>query len=139
MTICSILAAMKGAATVPEVTALYENAVKVYSFDPSATADLSKTAQEVTYRLMHPSNPAPAPSDVTMPEELITELVAICVHEPRGQCGLEGYQRGQSYRCQFVEGGHPRYYRVFPGEPADYYECAVPRQFIKYFAIEEKA
>lgn len=139
MTICSILAAIKGSKSAPEVSALYENAAAIYEFDPSAMADLTKTAMEATYRLTHPHDQAAEPLDVTMPEELITELVAICVQEPRGECGLEGYQRGESYRLQFVEGGHPRYYRIFPGEPADYYECAIPRHFCKFFAIEEKA
>lgn len=70
---------------------------------------------------------------------LITELVAICETEPRGDAGLEGYQRGGSYRCELVEGNSPRYYRVFPDIESDYYECAVPRTFTKFFQIEEKA
>lgn len=74
-------------------------------------------------------------------EPIVTELVAVCHHEPRGEFGLEGYQRGNSYRCEFVhtEYPRPRYYRVFPGSPDDYYECAVPRTFTKFFNIEEKA
>jgi hypothetical protein len=72
--------------------------------------------------------------------EAITEMVAVCHYEPRGECGLEGYQRGESYRCEMVKpaGPHPRYYRVYPDKAGDYYECAVPRQFTKYFTVEEK-
>ena len=137
MTICTIIAAIKEAKTLDDVTALYHNASPVYEFDPEAQAELSLAAQAATYLLMHPSQPKPI--DSPMPAEMVTEYVAICVQEPRGEYGMEGYQRGQSYRCQFVEGGHPRYYRIFPGEPADYYECAIPRHFCKFFAIEEKA
>lgn len=77
-----------------------------------------------------------------MTTETITELVAVCIHEPRGTHGLEGYQRAVSYRCQFVEGienNHSRYYRVFPSEHSDYYECAIPREFSKFFKVEEKS
>lgn len=74
-----------------------------------------------------------------MNQEIVTELVAVCIYEPRGDLGLEGYQRGESYRCQFVDGNYPRYYRVFPDIESDYYECAIPRTFTKYFTIEEKA
>jgi hypothetical protein len=71
---------------------------------------------------------------------LVTDLVAVCHHEPRGDFGLEGYQRGETYRCQHVKDGdgRPPYYRVYPGED-DYYECASPRSVTKYFTIEEKA
>ena len=34
---------------------------------------------------------------------LITDFVAVCHNEPRGDFGLEGYQRGESYRCQHVK------------------------------------
>lgn len=75
-------------------------------------------------------------------EPVITEMVAICHHEPRGDFGLEGYQRGETYRCQFVVSGNhamPPYYRVFPESAGDYYECASPRSITKYFQIEEKS
>ena len=70
---------------------------------------------------------------------IVTELVATCIYEPRGEHGLEGYQRGELYRCQFVQEIMSRHYRIYPGEPADYYECAIPRTFTKFFRIEEKA
>lgn len=72
-----------------------------------------------------------------MNEPHITELVAICLLEPRGDSGMEGYSRGETYRCQRVEGNSPTYYRVFPSnETPDYYECAVPRVFFRYFRTE---
>lgn len=76
---------------------------------------------------------------MTAGTELVTELVAICTNEPRGDYGLEGYQRDGAYRCQLVEAKSTRHYRVFPGPDTDYYECAVPRTFTKFFRIEEKA
>lgn len=76
-----------------------------------------------------------------MSAPLITEFVAVCHNEPRGDHGLEGYQRGEEYRCELVQpnGPHPRYYRVYPAKDGDYYECAIPRHFTKYFTIEEIA
>lgn len=70
----------------------------------------------------------------------IIEKVAICINEPRGDYGLEGYQRGESYRCEMVEPAYPvpRYYRIYPAKSDDYYECAIPRSFTKYFRVEEK-
>lgn len=74
-------------------------------------------------------------------EHVAVEMVATCIQEPRGEHGLEGYKRGHSYRCQMVEPEYPspRYYRIYPGEPAGYYERAVPRTLTKYFSLEEKA
>ncbi len=72
----------------------------------------------------------------------IIEKVAICINEPRGDYGLEGYQRGESYRCECVDPEYPRpcYFRVYPSpEHPDYYECAIPRHFTRYFHVEEKA
>ena len=40
-----------------------------------------------------------------MSAPLITDFVAVCHNEPRGDFGLEGYQRGESYRCQHVKDG----------------------------------
>ena len=62
-------------------------------------------------------------------------------NEPRGDFGLEGYQRGESYRCQHVKDGdgRPPYYRVYPDAGSDYYECASPRSIAQYFTIEEIA
>lgn len=136
MTICIILAAINSAKTTQEVTALYENALPVYAFDTEESADIIKAAQAATYRLTHPKA---EPQDISSPDGLVTELVASCIQEPRGEHGLEGYQRGESYRCQMIEPIYPtpRYYRIYPGEPAEYYECAVPRIFTRYFHVEE--
>lgn len=74
-----------------------------------------------------------------MSTELITELEAICTEEPRGDFGLDGFQRGQAYRCQLVQGNSPRYYRVFPRAGIDDFQSMVPRTLTKYFRIEEKS
>lgn len=76
-----------------------------------------------------------------MSAPLITEFVAVCHNEPRGDFGLEGYQRGESYRCQHVKDGdgRPPYYQVYPAADSDYYECASPRSITKFFTIEEIA
>lgn len=72
---------------------------------------------------------------------LVTKMLAVCHNEPRGDHGLEGYQRGESYRCQHVKDGdgRPPYYRVYPAADSDYYECASPRSITKFFTIEEIA
>lgn len=77
-----------------------------------------------------------------MTGELVTELVAVCTTEPRGDHGLEGYQRGEAYRCERVEPDypHPCYFRVYPShEHPEYYECAIPRHFTRYFTVQEKS
>ena len=76
-----------------------------------------------------------------MSAPLITDFVAVCHNEPRGDFGLEGYQRGESYRCQHVKDGdvRPPYYRVEPEAERDYYECAQPRSIAKDYTIEEIA
>ena len=72
-----------------------------------------------------------------MNEPHITELVAICLLDPDGDNGLEGYTRGEAYRCHRVEGNWPAHYRIFPGEAApDRYQCVTPRVFSRYFRTE---
>ena len=75
-----------------------------------------------------------------MTHELITKLLAVCIHEPRGEHNLEGYQRGESYQCELVEGKSPRYYRIWPKDATrERYQCALPRDLLRYFRLEEVA
>ncbi len=69
---------------------------------------------------------------------IIREGEAICKVEPRGDNGLEGYQRDDKYRFQYMDkdkNGKP-YYRVYP-ESSDgetYYETCGPNIFREFFS-----
>lgn len=58
-----------------------------------------------------------------------------CIYEPRGDNGLEGYQLGDQYDCEYIGespvSGMP-YYRVYPTCDTYYETCSV-RTFRKYF------
>lgn len=59
----------------------------------------------------------------------------ICIYEPRGQCGLEGYAKGDQYRYEFFlkdVSGRP-YYRVYPVENDNYYETCSVATFTRFF------
>jgi hypothetical protein len=60
-----------------------------------------------------------------------------CDVEPRGDRGLEGYQKDLSYRYQIIQPGFEKaYYRVWPNaDDPDYYECCSPRAFHLYFTV----
>jgi len=64
---------------------------------------------------------------------------AICQLEPRGKAGLEGYQAGQIYQCEFrtvgATDGRP-YFRLWPNAQDDYYECCSVAQFERFFGIK---
>ena len=75
-----------------------------------------------------------------MTHELITKLLAVCIHEPSGEHNLEGYRRGESYQCELVESKSPRYYRIWPKDATHVrYQCALPRDLLRYFRLEEVA
>jgi hypothetical protein len=62
------------------------------------------------------------------------------MREPRGEKGLEGYQRGCLYKAQLMPATeHIRqpYFRVWPDEQysPDYYETGDMKTFAKYFQI----
>ena len=78
-------------------------------------------------------------------------ILVTCIFEPRGECGLEGYQAGQIYQAQYiaVEPKGPRYWRVWPGDGIvpgvakelgidSYYETVGLRSFHRYFATVEE-
>lgn len=58
---------------------------------------------------------------------------AICIYEPRGDHGLEGYLLNRTYLFQMCYDKKGKYYRIFPSEELDYYECCGPINFKKYF------
>ena len=68
---------------------------------------------------------------------LITYKDCLCVNEPMGSGGLEGYVRGEKYKCQRLEKdnkGNP-YYRVFfPDDLTTYETCGVGT-FKQHFKI----
>ncbi|MGH9760326.1 MAG: hypothetical protein ACREDR_12485 [Blastocatellia bacterium] len=60
---------------------------------------------------------------------------AACHTEPRGEHGLEGYQRGEGYaarRYGSAEGGRFAY-RLRPSPDQDYWESCSQRVFNRYF------
>ncbi|HHF3053150.1 TPA: hypothetical protein ACPJ1H_003965 [Vibrio alginolyticus] len=68
--------------------------------------------------------------------------LAVCVFEPRGEKGLEGYQLGEQYayrKMKSVTPGQPPYYRVFPTFDSDYYETCSTRTFNRFFKKEKSA
>ena len=64
-----------------------------------------------------------------------TEGHCECHTEPRGDEGLEGYQRGELYKYQIVKHNESSWFRVFPVESDTYYERATIRVFLKYFKV----
>lgn len=66
--------------------------------------------------------------------EVIEIGVAECIYEPRGDNGLEGYVLGLNYLFHKIRRPDGRkYYRVWPSVGVDYYECAGPTMFKRYF------
>jgi hypothetical protein len=73
---------------------------------------------------------------------MLDHKYAVCIAEPRGAGGLEGYAQGEQYRFEYRETGASDgkpYYRVWP-TPGDYYETCGTTTFLKYFRpIESKS
>ena len=67
--------------------------------------------------------------------EVIEIGVAECIYEPRGDNGLEGYVLGLPYLFHKIKRPDSRkhFYRVWPSIGVDYYECAGPQVFLRYF------
>jgi hypothetical protein len=59
-------------------------------------------------------------------------FVAECHTEPRGNHGLEGYQRGEKYMAIHQDSG---LIRVYPVAGQDYWEAVTPTCFNKYFEV----
>lgn len=74
------------------------------------------------------------------------EGIAQCIYEPRGDEGLEGYQRNQEYIFTEVENNDKnskdykkRHFRVIPDKDfPNYYECCGKNSFMKYFKIVQE-
>jgi hypothetical protein len=66
--------------------------------------------------------------------KLISEGMAQCIYEPRGDCGLEGFDLDNHYKFENVKhetkGGE--YYRLYHKD-VDYYETCGPLEFKRYF------
>ena len=60
----------------------------------------------------------------------------VCHNEPRGDHGLEGYQRDQIYFYQELFDEKGTYYRVFPTTSSRYETCDV-KIFNKYFKVTD--
>ena len=82
----------------------------------------------------------------TTANEIISYGKCICVYEPRGDYGLEGYQLGDEHPYQLKKSKDgKKYYKVFPitvkemerkgMEDPIYGECCTSNQFKKCFNI----
>ena len=63
------------------------------------------------------------------------KLPCICMFEPRGNNGLEGFALNQKYFFEFLpkdKNGKP-YYRVYPDANSNYYETCGVKVFNRYF------
>jgi hypothetical protein len=69
-------------------------------------------------------------------ESQLAKANAVCILEPRGDYGLEGYSLGETYRFEHrktgATDGKP-YYRVWPTDNDEYYETCSPSAFLKHF------
>jgi len=63
--------------------------------------------------------------------------LAICILEPRGQGGLEGYCLDEKYQYERMEpADKPPYYRVWPVADTEYYETCSPQKFNRFFTLD---
>lgn len=74
--------------------------------------------------------------------QVIESGTCVCVCEPRGDKGLEGYQLNDKYPYQLMYDTvkDVRYYRVYPvpeGKHSEYYETCGIKVFARYFEKEE--
>lgn len=66
------------------------------------------------------------------------KLTCRCVREPNGDAGLEGYNEGDTYRCERVCcGPKAPYWRVWPDPEfaPTYYETCGVGTFKRYFKL----
>lgn len=71
---------------------------------------------------------------------MITRGAAVCVYEPRGDNGLEGYLLNTEYKIEHVEEPeHPKYikgyFRIFMDDNSNYFETAGYNVFKRHFKI----
>ena len=72
------------------------------------------------------------------PGQVVREGLCLCVGQPMGRHGLEGYDRGEQYKFQECRDAKGRYFRVYPSALHDwgtptYYESCGPNEFSRYF------
>ncbi len=72
-----------------------------------------------------------------MPSKILTTGTAICIKEPRGECGLEGYNKGDTYKFELCDKDKhgKKYVRVFLPNYGNgrAYETCGPGEFKKFF------
>ena len=71
--------------------------------------------------------------------KIIKQFMAECVFEQRGELGLEGFQFGEKYRAEKVQGeSGKKWFRIYPDEGfPDYYETCSEIGFNRYFKEEK--
>jgi len=57
----------------------------------------------------------------------------LCIYEPRGDNGLEGFLLNSIYKYEKKKDSQGFYYRIFPIFGYDYYETCGPNVFKKHF------
>ena len=69
-----------------------------------------------------------------MESTIISEGMAVCILEPRGESGLEGYTKGDEYHFEKMKTERgAEYYRVYPNPNSDYYEMCGAYKFVHFF------
>ena len=63
----------------------------------------------------------------------------ICFKEPRGENGLEGYQKSLTYKYHLVEHNDIKWFRLWPDTKTDYFERASVGIFSKFFKYYEES
>ena len=59
----------------------------------------------------------------------------VCIAEPRGDNGLEGFTKDSNYHFELINqgGGKRSFYCIFPASDTNYFETCGPNTFKKYF------
>lgn len=70
--------------------------------------------------------------------EILSFGVCKCIREPQGDFGLEGYSNNEKYRFQLMSDSKSKYFRLYPNNDSEYYECCEPGVFRKHFEIITK-
>lgn len=68
---------------------------------------------------------------------VIFDGYALCIYEPRGRNGLEGYSEGMLYPCQRCYKEDGQYFKLWPGDDphSTYYETIGTKKFESYFQL----
>mgnify|MGYP001573325215 CR=1 FL=1 len=63
--------------------------------------------------------------------KILKEGLAVCIYEPRGEKGLEGYSLERGYHYQIIESNKDNYYKIFPDKNDMIYGETCSKNFFK--------